>query len=117
MAAKRPPHAPSERKAADDDPAAEASAPPPEAATGSTTGADGVVSKVRRAVHDLRQPVQAMRLFVHLLGTRLEREEDRALIGKLDEALENIEAALRGLMNSIAPPPGAAPSDDAPFRS
>ncbi len=69
--------------------------------------AGGVVPKVRRAVHDLRQPVQAMRLFVHLLSTRLERAEDRALVGKLDEALENIETALRGLMTSVAPPPAA----------
>jgi len=72
-----------------------------------------VVPKVRRAVHDLRQPVQAMRLFVHLLSTRLERAEDRALVGKLDEALENIEAALRGLMSSIAPPPAPGPADPA----
>jgi hypothetical protein len=73
----------------------------------------GVVPRVRRAVHDLRQPVQAMRLFVHLLSTRLERDEDRALVGKLDEALENIESALRGLMTSIAPGNAAAP-DEAP---
>ena len=72
-----------------------------------TAEASGVVPKVRRAVHDLRQPVQAMRLFVHLLSTRLERAEDRALVGKLDEALENIETALRGLMTSVAPPPAA----------
>jgi hypothetical protein len=72
--------------------------------------ASGVVPKVRRAVHDLRQPVQAMRLFVHLLSTRLERAEDRALVGKLDEALENIETALRGLMTSVAPPPAASPA-------
>jgi len=74
----------------------------------SATDADGVVPKVRRAVHDLRQPVQAMRLFVHLLSTRLERDEDRALVGKLDEALENIELALRGLMASVVSPASAA---------
>jgi hypothetical protein len=79
---------------------------------GAETG--GVVSKVRRAVHDLRQPVQAMRLFVHLLSTRLERAEDRALVGKLDEALENIETALRGLMTSVAPPPAAPPAASDP---
>jgi hypothetical protein len=77
---------------------------------GPATEASGVVPKVRRAVHDLRQPVQAMRLFVHLLSTRLERAEDRALVGKLDEALENIETALRGLMTSVAPPPAAPPA-------
>ncbi len=76
---------------------------------------DGVVPRVRRAVHDLRQPVQAMRLFVHLLSTRLEREEDRALVIKLDEALENIEMALRGLMSSVSTTAGAtgeAPATD-----
>ena len=73
---------------------------------------NGVVPKVRRAVHDLRQPVQAMRLFVHLLNTKLERDEDRALVGKLDEALENIETALRGLMTSIAPATAAPPASD-----
>jgi hypothetical protein len=78
----------------------------------SATDADGVVPKVRRAVHDLRQPVQAMRLFVHLLSTRLERDEDRALVGKLDEALENIELALRALMASVVTPASAtAPAE------
>jgi hypothetical protein len=81
---------------------------------GATAEAGGVVPKVRRAVHDLRQPVQAMRLFVHLLSTRLERAEDRALVGKLDEALENIETALRGLMTSVAPPPAAPPAATEP---
>lgn len=66
---------------------------------------------VRRAVHDLRQPIQAMRLFVHLLGTRLEREQDRALVTKLDAALENVDAGLRGLMTSIAVQ-DAAPAGD-----
>jgi hypothetical protein len=96
--------------------------PSPDASTGSpgdpadpTAGEPGaVVPRVRRAVHDLRQPVQAMRLFVHLLSTRLERDEDRALVGKLDEALENIESALRGLMTSIAPGGAAAAPDEAP---
>lgn len=68
---------------------------------------DPIGPRVRRAVHDLRQPVQAMRLFVHLLSTRLQRDEDRALVVKLDEALENIEGALRNLMSTV--PPSAAP--------
>jgi hypothetical protein len=87
-------------------------ASPGDDAYGEATGAEptGVVPKVRRAVHDLRQPVQAMRLFVHLLSTRLERAEDRALVGKLDEALENIETALRGLMTSVATPAAAPPA-------
>jgi hypothetical protein len=95
------------------DPAPE-TAPAPEgvAADGAFGAPDGVVPRVRRAVHDMRQPVQAMRLFVHLLSTRLERDEDRALVLKLDEALENIEAALRGLMNSVAP--AATPAEPAP---
>jgi hypothetical protein len=64
----------------------------------------------------LRQPIQAMRLFVHLLSTRLQRDEDRALVVKLDEALESIEGALRGLMSSVppAPAPAAPPADDTP---
>lgn len=90
-------------------------------AAGDAVTPDGVVPRVRRAVHDLRQPVQAMRLFVHLLSTRLEREEDRALVAKLDEALENIETALRVLMSSVAPSAAAveAPADAAapPLKS
>ena len=107
MAVKRPAPAANERGAASPE------APPPGATADAPADGD-VVPKVRRAVHDLRQPVQAMRLFVHLLGTRLEREEDRALIVKLDEALENIEAALRALMTSITPAPSAAPGETAP---
>lgn len=81
--------------------------------TGQPVG-DTIGPRVRRAVHDLRQPVQAMRLFVHLLSTRLQRDEDRALVVKLDEALENIEGALRGLMSSVPPatPPQVPPGDD-----
>ncbi|MBI3514900.1 MAG: hypothetical protein HY060_12685 [Proteobacteria bacterium] len=101
MAAKRSPDAAIETT----------STPAAAAAPAGDAAPDGVVPRVRRAVHDLRQPVQAMRLFVHLLSTRLERDEDRALVVKLDEALENIEAALRGLMNSVAPTGAAA---DAP---
>ncbi|HUA54810.1 MAG TPA: hypothetical protein VMB81_21710 [Candidatus Sulfotelmatobacter sp.] len=93
MVAKRPARTANERAAGPD-------APP--------AGDADIVPRVRRAVHDLRQPVQAMRLFVHLLSSRLEREEDRALVVKLDEALENIEAALRGLMDSVAPAAGPA---------
>jgi hypothetical protein len=113
MAAKRPPQTPAERTAAARDPAPRTPASPPE-----DGGGDGVVPKLRRAVHDLRQPVQAMRLFVHLLGTRLERDEDRALVGKLDEALDNIETALRSLMSSLAPPPAdPVPGEDTPLKS
>src|SRR4051794_35755317 len=90
-------------------PDAGAASPP---ATAAEPG-DSIGPRVRRAVHDLRQPVQAMRLFVHLLGTRLQRDEDRALVVKLDEALENIEGALRGLMSSVPPAPApVAPPDD-----
>lgn len=97
------------------------SAPTAVATTGGGTTAgvgepvgDTIGPRVRRAVHDLRQPVQAMRLFVHLLSTRLQRDEDRALVVKLDEALENIEGALRGLMSSVPPasPPQVPPGDD-----
>jgi len=95
MVAKRPARTANERAVGPDAPPAAA-------------GDADVVPRVRRAVHDLRQPVQAMRLFVHLLASRLEREEDRALVVKLDEALENIEAALRGLMNSVVPAAGPA---------
>jgi two-component system, sensor histidine kinase len=81
----------------------------------STDDAETVAHKVRRAVHDLRQPVQAMRLFVHLLETRLDGAEDRALVAKLDEALENIDSALRALMNSVPPAErDAGGSDDPP---
>ena len=89
-------------------------APAPTPAAAGEPGPDAIGPRVRRAVHDLRQPVQAMRLFVHLLSTRLQRDEDRALVVKLDEALENIEGALRGLMSSVPPaaPPKASPADD-----
>jgi len=99
-------------------PESESPSPLPGEEPGDPTATDtgGVVRRVRRAVHDLRQPVQAMRLFVHLLSTRLERDEDRALVGKLDEALENIESALRGLMTSVAPA-GGVPQDEAPPTS
>ncbi len=100
MVAKRPP---------DGTPDDAAAAVPP----GPAADPNDIVPKVRRAVHDLRQPVQAMRLFVHLLSTRLQRDEDRALVVKLDEALENIEGALRNLMSTVPPTPRTPPGDDA----
>jgi hypothetical protein len=92
----------------DDAPGPDGTAPDPD-----DQSAGAIVRRVRRAVHDLRQPVQAMRLFVHLLSTRLEREQDRALVVKLDEALENIDVELRGLMASVVPASdkAAAPVD------
>jgi hypothetical protein len=102
MAAKRTPDSASDEAA----PSTVAAAPGPAAPE-----PGDIVPKVRRAVHDLRQPVQAMRLFVHLLSTRLQRDEDRALVVKLDEALENIEGALRNLMSTV--PPRPPPGDDA----
>jgi len=109
MASKRSPDSTQPAPAAANAAVATPSSPIADGYGDGATEATGVVPKVRRAVHDLRQPVQAMRLFVHLLSTRLERAEDRALVGKLDEALENMETALRGLMSSVAPPPAGPP--------
>ncbi len=93
-------------------PAASSTASAPGAAPAAGEPLADIVPRVRRAVHDLRQPVQAMRLFVHLLSTRLQRDEDRALVVKLDEALENIEGALRTLMSTVPPTPRTPPGDD-----
>lgn len=91
--------------------------PVPETPPAPIPATAGLPPRVKRAVHDMRQPLQAMRLFVHLLSTRLESEQDRALVGKLDGALDHMEAALRGLIDSVAssdaPGPDAA-TDDAP---
>lgn len=83
--------------------------PVPETTPAPAAAAEGVSPRVKRAVHDIRQPLQAMRLFVHLLSTRLEREQDRALLAKLDRALDDMEAALRGLSNSAAAPDAQDP--------
>lgn len=41
-----------------------------------------------RANHDLRQPMQAMRLYLHLLETKLDSPQQRDLAQRLGEALE-----------------------------
>ncbi len=51
------------------------------------------------ASHDLRQPFQAMRLFHHMLASRLRDESGRAIAAKLDEAMSAGEDLLRALLD------------------
>jgi CheY-like chemotaxis protein len=52
-----------------------------------------------RAAHDLRQPFQAMRLFLHLLEARLDSAETLELAGKLSRALQAGEAQIAALLD------------------
>lgn len=51
------------------------------------------------ASHDLRQPFQAMRLFHHMLASRMQDETGRAIATKLDEAMSAGEDLLRALLD------------------
>ncbi|WP_148293540.1 HAMP domain-containing sensor histidine kinase, partial [Azospirillum sp. B4] len=54
------------------------------------------------ASHDLRQPFQAMRLFLHLLETRLTDDGQRDLANKLTESLDATEDLLNALVQISA---------------
>ncbi|MBB6253946.1 ATP-binding protein [Nitrospirillum iridis] len=54
------------------------------------------------ASHDLRQPFQAMRLFLHLLETRLTDDAQRDLAAKLTESLDATEDLLNALVQISA---------------
>ena len=49
------------------------------------------------ASHDLRQPVQSLLFFIHVLGERLAGHEARPLVGTMHQALD----ALKGLLDGI----------------
>jgi signal transduction histidine kinase/CheY-like chemotaxis protein len=49
------------------------------------------------ASHDLRQPVQSLLFFIHVLGERLAGHEAQALVGTMHQALD----ALKGLLDGI----------------
>lgn len=54
------------------------------------------------ASHDLRQPFQAMHLFLHLLDAKLTRDDQRNLSRKLGESLETGEQLLNTLLEISA---------------
>jgi CheY-like chemotaxis protein len=64
---------------------------------------DGFGGRLSQLVHDARQPLQSMRLFLHLLEMRSVNEEQRVLIARLTQALEEGVAqfdALSALLTS-----------------
>lgn len=54
------------------------------------------------ASHDLRQPFQSMRLFLHVLERRVKDEEGRQVAGHLRDAMEGGEALLNALLDLSA---------------
>ncbi len=51
------------------------------------------------ASHDLRQPIQALRLFIEVLDRRLEGDADRRILGHASSALKGAEDLLRALLD------------------
>ena len=51
------------------------------------------------ASHDLRQPIQAIRLFGHILATRLDDPEDKQLLGKINNATDGLATLLDSLLD------------------
>lgn len=50
------------------------------------------------ASHDLRQPLQAMHLFLHTLSQRHDSEDDRRILSLLSQALDHTDELLRPLL-------------------
>lgn len=65
--------------------------------------ADSAVADVlAKAGHDLRQPFQAMRLFLHLLNTRLTEPGQKELAARLEQALDSGEGMLNNVLEYAA---------------
>jgi len=73
---------------------------------------------VAAAVHDLQQPLNAARMFVHALGERLGGGEPAALVRNVDEALEAQDAILSSLLDISRLESGAIRTEvrDLPLR-
>jgi CheY-like chemotaxis protein/anti-sigma regulatory factor (Ser/Thr protein kinase) len=73
--------------------------PPPPPSPARDSGRDPGANLLLRAAHDLRQPFQAMRLFLHLLEARLDSAETLELAGKLSRSLQAGEAQIAALLD------------------
>ncbi|MFQ5785853.1 MAG: NahK/ErcS family hybrid sensor histidine kinase/response regulator [Alphaproteobacteria bacterium] len=51
------------------------------------------------ASHDLRQPLQAMRMFVAALAVRTREAENREIIGHIEDAMESTDGLLNALLD------------------
>jgi len=51
------------------------------------------------ASHDLRQPIQAIRLFEHILSSRLTNKENKALLKKLHDSTDSLASLLDSLLD------------------
>jgi histidine kinase len=73
---------------------------------------------VAAAVHDLQQPLNAARMFVHALGERLGGGEPAGLVRNVDEALEAQDAILSSLLDISRLESGAIRTEirDLPLR-
>ncbi|MBY0432061.1 MAG: HAMP domain-containing histidine kinase, partial [Rhodospirillales bacterium] len=68
------------------------------------------------ASHDLRQPMQAIRLFLEALALRLVDHPQRSLVFKAMEALEGGESLLHGLLDYSILQAGTVTADIRPFQ-
>jgi len=73
---------------------------------------------VAAAVHDLQQPLNAARMFVHALGERLSGGEPAGLVRNIDDALEAQDAILSSLLDISRLESGAIRTEirDLPLR-
>jgi glutathione S-transferase len=61
------------------------------------------------AGHDMRQPLQALRLFVYILQTRGDQPPDPEVLAKMDNSLDAIEALLKRLREEHPIPAAGQP--------
>lgn len=68
-----------------------------------------------RASHDLRQPMQALGLFVMVLSEQEFSSKQRAIIDKIEESLQSLEAFITALLDVARLDAGSVPAHLAPF--
>ncbi|WP_431856320.1 ATP-binding protein [Azospirillum sp.] len=67
------------------------------------------------ASHDLRQPVQSLLFFVHVLGERLAGHEAQPLVGTMHQALDALKGLLDGILDLSKLDAGVIAPRAAPF--
>lgn len=82
--------------------------PAPAPAPASSAGDADIARRFATARHDLRQPVQAMRMFLYLLEQKLTTDAQRDLAQKLEMGLDAMDAVLAGELLAY---PAAAAAD------
>ncbi len=64
---------------------------------------DGAKDKLASASHDIRQPLQAMSLFIHSLESKLSNEQQHNILNKLKQSAQSLNSSLDDMLGLLKP--------------